>query len=352
MEKLKQFFSFRYIFLMGGPSNRPYIYIILYLLILFIFSCNQSNPKQTHRIICLTPNHTEILYALGLESSIVGWTQYCNYPPEVQEVPGWVRYDKYEFVSVEEELKKKIPVVSRFIQVNMALIDSLKPTLILSSHEAQEDIAEDLSEKGYKVLHFSPVTLEETFEMMIKIGEATGSVDRANELVAQYRKEIEEIQRITKNLPKVKVYFEINHMGPYVLGSGSPMDQMIDIAGGKNVFDDVEGEAYDAYLSEIISRNPEVILTPLWPAAGQEEVTTIYEVVSREGFADLTAVINSRVYHYDSSLLKRPGPRSVQAIKKLAYLLHPYYFENPSNSVDPWELGKIDETYPPPKALR
>lgn len=338
MEKLKQGSSFRY--------------SILILLIILIFSCIQTTPEEIHRIICLTPNHTEILYALGLESSIVGWTQYCNYPPEVQEVPGWVRYDKYEFVSVEEELKKKIPVVSRFIQVKMALIDSLKPTLILSGHDAQESIANDLRNKGYNVLHFSPVTLDETFDMMIKIGQVTGKVEKAKELVTQYRKEIENIKSITKDLPRIRVYFEINHMGPYVLGSGSPMDQMIDIAGGVNVFDDMEGEAFKVDLSEIIVRDPEIILTPLWPAAGREEVTTIYEVVSREGFADITAVNNSRVYHYDSSLLKRPGPRSVIAIKKLAYLLHPYYFDNPPNSVDPWELGKIDETYAPPKALR
>jgi iron complex transport system substrate-binding protein len=329
-----------------------YQLIIWLVIVVFFLLCVDSGQRKNQRIICLSPNYTEIIYELGMQNQIVGWTQYCNYPPEVQEVPGWVRYDEYEFRSVADELKKKIPVVSSFVDVNEDLIDSLKPTLILSSHEMQRKIAEKLRSKGYNVLHFEPVTLDDVFSMMEKIGEATGTLDRAKALTAQYRQEIQEIRAITDKLPRVSVYFEINHMGPYVLGSGSPMDQMIDIAGGKNIFEDMKGEAFRVDLEEIVKRNPDIILTPLWPAAGRDEVTTVYEIETRPGFNTIEAVLNDRVYHYDSSLLKRPGPRSVPAIKKLAYLFHPYYFKNPENSVDPWELGKIDDEYPPPKALK
>ncbi len=329
----------------------PFPLLFLLWMVLLIQYCSVPGPITNQRIICLSPNHTEILYALGLQDQIVGWTQYCNYPPEVQEVPGWVRYDQYTFTSVSDELQKKIAVVSGFVDVNDELIDSLKPTLILSSHHMQHDIAERLRNKGYNVLHFEPVTLEDVFVMMEKIGEATGTLEKARQLNARYREEIEGIRTITSKLPKVSVYFEINHMGPYVLGSGSPMDQMIDIAGGRNIFEDIQGEAFRADPEEIIRRNPDIILTPLWPGAGRDEVTTVYEIITRPGFNTIQAVQNDRVYHYDSSMLKRPGPRLIPAIRKLAYLFHPYYFKNPENSVDPWELGKIDATYPPPKAL-
>jgi iron complex transport system substrate-binding protein len=322
-------------------SFRHQRWFMLFLPLLFLL-CTTADKFKDQRIICLSPNYTEVLYALGIPERIVGWTQYCNYPPEVQEVPDWVRYDEYQFVSVADELKKKVAVVSSFVDVNEELIDSLKPTLILSSHEMQREIAEKLRKKGYTILHFEPVTLYDVFNMMEKIGEATGTLEKAKTLTAQYRQEIKEIKAVTDKLPRVTVYFEINHMGPYVLGSGSPMDQMIDIAGGKNIFEDIKG----------VTRNPYIILTPLWPAAGRDEVTTVYEIETRPGFNTINAVLNDRVYHYDSSLLKRPGPRSIAAIKKLAYLFHPYYFTNPENSVDPWELGKIDEEYPPPKALK
>ncbi len=324
--------------------------VLTAVLILFMH-CGDVGKAKNQRLICLSPNYTEILYALGLQDKIVGWTQYCNYPPEVQEIPGWVKYDEYKFISVADELKKKIPVVSSFVEINYELIDSLKPTLIFSSHEMQREMAEKLRAKGYQVMHFEPLTLDDVFDMMEKIGEATGTLNRAKKLTAQYRHEIEEIRAITSKLPRVAVYFEINHMGPYGLGSGSPMDQMIEIAGGRNIFEDIKGEAFRVDLQEVIKRNPDIILTPLWPTAGREEVTTVYEIQNRPGFNTIKAVLNDRVYHYDSSLLKRPGPRSVQAIKKLAYLFHPYYFKNPDKTADPWELGRIDATYPPPKPL-
>lgn len=331
-------------------------FISLLLFIAFFNQCSNQHGQQAkvknQRIISLSPSHTEILYSLQLEDDIVGWTRYCNYPPEVCEVPGWERYDHYSYKSVEDELKKKVAVVGGFMDVNMALIDSLKPTLLLSIHQMQRGISEDLKRKGYRVLHFEPVTLEDVFAMIEQIGAATGKGELANRLTAGYRKEIDEIKILTSQLPRVSVYFEINHMGPYVLGAGSPMDQIIAYAGGVNIYEDITAEAFRADPKDIIRRDPEVILTPLWPFAGREEVTTIREILSREGFENIRAVKNSRVYFYDSSLLKRPGPRQVIAIKKLAYLLHPYHFRNPENSVDPWELGKIDETYPPLKPLR
>jgi ABC-type Fe3+-hydroxamate transport system substrate-binding protein len=90
----------------------------------------------------------------------------------------------------------------------------------------------------------------------------------------------------------------------------------------------------------------------MWPNAFDYEVTTIKEIVSREGFENISAVQSSRVLFYDSSLFKRFGPRTVIAIKKLAYLLHPYYFDNPPNSVSPWELGRVDMFYPAPEMQR
>ena len=323
----------------------------LWLALLLISSCSQSVPEQ--RIVSLSPSHTEVLYALGLEDQIVGWTKYCNYPPEVQETKGWLPYDEYKFISINDELHNKdVAVVSAFTQVNYELIDSLKPTLILSVHRMQRDIAEKFKNKGYNVLHFEPQTLDDVFNLIQSVGNATGKGKQAKKLIAGYHEEIESIKAITANLPKVKVYFEINHVGPWALGSGSPMDQILEIAGGKNIFHDVKSDAFKADLSEIVKRNPDVILTPLWPHAGRNEVTTVREIVNRPGFEKINAVMNDRIYHYDSSLLKKPGPRQVTAIKKMAYLLHPYYFKNPENSVDPWELGKIDELYPPPTVPR
>ncbi|MEG0766132.1 MAG: ABC transporter substrate-binding protein [Clostridia bacterium] len=316
----------------------------------------QEAAPTAQRIICLAPSSVEIVYALGRAGDIVGWSQYTDYPPEVTEVPGWIPYEQYAFQSVEDELKKQVAVVSSFMDCNMEVIEALKPTLILACESTQETMAKDLEAKGYKVLFHNPQTLDDVFQMMLDVGEAIGAKTEAETLVTAQRAEVAEIQAITEKLPRVKVYLEIAHRmgdyGPYATGAGSPMDQIIAVAGGENIFADVASSAFATDYPDIVARNPDVILSPMWPNAGREEVTTVREIVMREGFENIAAVQNDRVYHYDSSLLKRPGPRQVTAIRKLAYLLHPYSFSNPENSVSPWELGKIDETYPSEKPLR
>lgn len=326
------------------------------LLNVFDIARGQTNrvvEKQTleQRIISLAPSHTEILYALGLGDYIVGWTQYEDYPIAVQQVKGWVPYEEYEFKSIEDELSKEKAVVGGFTSFDYDIIKELEPTLILAIDPIQKKIADELIEKGYNVLWSYPETIEDVYDMMIEIGIATNTEKTARQIVKEQKEEIEEIKAISEKLPKLNVYFEIGHemwgYGPYALGAGSPMDQIMNIAGGKNIFNNVESLSFECDQSEVVMGNPDVIFTPLWPSAGREEVTTVLEISTRPGFEEINAVKNDRVYHYDSSMLKRPGPRQVTAIKKMAYLLHPYYFENPPNSVSPWELGKIDEFYSP-----
>ena len=334
-------------------TMRKPVFVLLLTVLLLLLAVGGLAEGQ--RIISLAPSHTEVLYALGLADDIVGWTQYEDYPPEVAEVPGWVPYGEYAFVSVEDELAKGKAVVGSFTSFNEELIAALEPTLILAVDPLQQGIADDLAQKGYNVLWFNPATLDEVHDMIQAIADATGTSEVAAALVASQRAEIEEIRAISSTLPKVRVYFEIAHemygYGPYALGGGSPMDQIVELAGGENVFFDRKELAFALDYADIAATNPDVILTPLWPYAGREEVTTVREIVNRPDFETLNAVLNDRVYHYDSSLLKRPGPRQVTAIRKLAYLLHPYYFDNPPNSVSPWELGKIDANEPPPAPL-
>jgi len=316
-----------------------------------------SQPAEVveNRIICLAPSMVEVVYALGLGDQIVGWSRYTDYPPEIRERDGWVPYGNYEFISVEDELAKDVAVVSGFADYMPDVIEALEPTVILAESALQYEMYETLQDEGYTVLFFSPASLDDVFDMMIGVGDALGVLDRAEALVAEYEMEIEEIREITAELPPVPVYYEIAHRmeyddvmyGPYTSGTGSPFDQMVEIAGGVNVFEHLDGDYVAVDYAEIIDADPEVILSPMWPDAMEGEVTTIREIVMREGFEEIAAVQNSRVLFYDSSLFKRYGPRTVTAIKKLAYLLHPYYFTNPPDSVTPWELGRVDMTYAP-----
>lgn len=348
---------------MKTKMTRIYAVVMAIFLIVTMFGATLQATEvkeQEHRIVCLAPSMVEVVYALGFGDSIVGWSQYTDYPVEVTEREGWVPYGEYVYVSDEDELAKDVAVVSGFADYNEGLIEALEPTLILAESDMQYLMYEDLLSKGYNVLHHDPTTVEEIFEMMVNIGDALGVYEEAEALVAGYEAELETIREITEQLPPLKVYYEIAHRmtygdtsyGPYTAGAGTPFDQMIEIAGGENIFDAYEGGYLEVDYEEIIEADPDIILSPIWPDAFDEEVTTIYEIMTRPGFEDISAVQSSRVLYYDSSLMKRYGPRTVTAVKKLAYLLHPYYFENPEDSVTPWELGRVDQFYAAPVPLR
>ena len=332
-----------------------------------------KEPVEDQRIVCLTPSMVECVYALGLGESIVGWSAYTDYPEEVKETEGWEPYARYETMldistelDVEYELSKEVAVVSRFYDYNLDVIRALEPTVILAESAAQEGIAQELADLGYTVRFYDPKTLDDIYEMMLDMGQALGAEDVAQFLVDGYRERVEEIRAITSQLDRPKVYFEIAHQssytdetsgtsytyGPYTNASGTPFDDMIAIAGGENLFADMTGDYTEVTFEEVVERNPDVILSPMWPSAKSHEVTTLYEIMTRPGFETTNAVQNSRVLYYDSSLMKRFGPRTITAIEKLAYLLHPYYFEDPDIGITPWELGRVDQFEPIPSTFR
>lgn len=319
-----------------------------------------AEEKPVNRIVCLAPSMVEVVYALGAGDDIVGWSQYTDYPPEVTKVKGWQPYEVYEYVSDEDELQKQVAVVAGFTDVNLELVKKLEPTVIFSEADIQRPMTDLLRDEGFDAYNYIPSSIEEIYDMMIEVGSLIGREEEAAALVQEYKDEIAAIRAVTQNLPVVNVYLEISHQvdyngskyGPYVTGGGTPFDEMVEIAGGRNVFGHLEGDYVEITFEDTVEVNPDVILSPMWPNAYDYEITTIREIMTRPGFEDVSAVKTSRVHFYDSSLFKRFGPRTVTAIQKLAYLLHPYHFENPDDSVSPWELGKIDELYPPDEPLR
>ncbi len=109
-------------------------------------------------------------------------------------------------------------------------------------------------------------------------------------------------------LPKVRVYMEINHVGPWTSGNKSPENEIIRLAGGENIFGDHAEGAFTTTNAEVVRRNPEIILSPIWLDAkvgGIDGITTLVEIMTRPGYSEITAVKNGRVLYFDSALFKQ-----------------------------------------------
>ena len=116
-----------------------------------------SIPKGPRRIVCLTEEPTEILYALGEGERVVGISAYTLRPPEA-------RRDK--------------PVVSAFIGGSVAKIAALSPDLVVGFSDIQADLARELIAANLPVLIFNQRTIQEILEVVVDLGSMVGRARR------------------------------------------------------------------------------------------------------------------------------------------------------------------------------
>jgi iron complex transport system substrate-binding protein len=200
------------------------------------------------RVVSLSSPLAETMYSLGARNSLVGVSDVCLFPDQI----------------VADRKSGKIRVVGSFTKPDLNEIDALHPTLILTSTSFQTALAEVLRKRGYTVLHFEPHSLSDIFDEINQIGQAVGKRAEALHLTAQMRQQVDEISKKSKTLPRVKLYLEINHEGPWTV---SPLENLIEAAGGENIFADRHTGPFITTNQEIIRRNPDVILSPIWLGA-------------------------------------------------------------------------------------
>jgi iron complex transport system substrate-binding protein len=248
------------------------------------------------RIVSVAPSNTEILFALGLEERIVGVTKSCNYPE--------VALDK--------------PKVGGFAPFDLERVVALEPDLVLAADIHEEVGIPALEEVGITVFALAPKTVDEVLDSIALVGEITGKSEEAARLVASLEKRIKAITDKTQPLTEEErpgTLYVVWHDPLWVAGSGTFAHDLIIKAGGENIAYDIDGWAM-IDLETVIARDPEVIIAT-HGAVGIKDVAAL--AVTR-------AAIEGRIYVVEEDPFVRPGPRLVDALEKLARLLHPELF--------------------------
>ena len=243
------------------------------------------------RIVALQPSDCEILCALGCEDALVGIGQYCDYPASITS----------------------LPVVQSGKETNIEEILNLDPQVVLLNDMSQsEDQVKQLEENGVKVVVSTTSDIASIYTAIRMIGKLMGRDDNAEALIADIQDTCDEIRAKTEGNEKT-VYFEISPP-PYLYscGSSSFTHELADICGLKNIF----GDQADAWLmisdEQVIERNPDYII--LMNGMGAEGID---EILSRDGWGDITAVKEKNVYYDGASIMTRPGPRLKDAVIEL-----------------------------------
>jgi len=257
------------------------------------------------RIISLVPSNTEILFALGLGEELVGVTEFCNYPPEA----------------------RGMEKVGGFSTPDIEKIIASQPDLILAGSIHAKEAIPALEERGLTVFALAPQSLAGILEDIRLVGKITGEEDEASKLVAQMETRIKAITDKTQNLEEgARVFYITWHEPLWSVGSGTTIHELIEKAGGVNIFQDVTGHKM-VNLEEVIARNPEIIIacTGHGEAKGKP-----FEWAKEETRLRVTeACKNNRIYQIDADLVSRDGPRIVDALEWFAYFIHPEIFGKP-----------------------
>lgn len=296
-------------------------FLALLCIALILAACNPNNPTPTNgivddlgrsvnieaipqRIISLSPSNTEILFALGLGEKVVGVTEYCNYPPEALD-------------------KEK---VGGYSTPDIEKVIALQPDLIFADDIHKEEIIPALEERGLTVFALMPGNLDGVLADIQMVGKITGKEQEASELVAQMESRIEAITEKTEQLEpqeRPRVFYIVWHDPLRTSGSETFIHELIEKAGGVNVFQDVtEHKAVD--IESVIYRNPAIVIACTGHGEAEDEP---FKWAESEPMLSVTeARKNNRIYQIDADIVSRTGPRIVQALEEFAQFIHPEIF--------------------------
>ncbi|MHC1610285.1 MAG: helical backbone metal receptor [Candidatus Methanospirareceae archaeon] len=261
------------------------------------FGRNVTLEKIPERIISLSPANTEILFAIGAGDRVVGVTEYCNYPAEAEE-------------------REEVGGVST---VSIEKVVSLEPDLVLGDELNGKETFERLEELNITVVGLNPVNVSGILDDIILVGKITGEETNASALVTDMERRLEEIKNKTRDVKRPKVALITWHDPIWVAGSGTVQDEVIEIAGGENLFSDLND--WDTVsLETFIDRNPDVIIVSV--GHGVAGMQPYDYILSEERLKVVNAVKNDRVYTIDADVISRAGPRIVNATETLYGYLH------------------------------
>jgi iron complex transport system substrate-binding protein len=258
------------------------------------------------RIVSLAPSNTEILFALGAGDAVVGVTNYCDFPAAAA----------------------RLPQIGGFTAntISIEVILSLNPDLVLANGKDHLTIVAALQQENIPAIVLEPETYDDIFANIELVGQVTGHEEEAARLLEDMKARqavvMEKVASVGQE-DRPKVFWEVFDEPLMTAGPNSFIGQVIERAGGKNIFADLEETYPEISAEEIVKRNPEVILGP--DSHGDKLLPEL--LAARPGWEQIDAVKNKRIYLLDANIASREGPRIVDALELTARALYPELFK-------------------------
>ncbi len=305
----------RFALFVSGSSTARALSIIC--LLIGALSCRQTDkppaqPSQSatddlghavtlqripRRIVSLAPSITETLFALGLDSTVAGVTDYCDFPAAA----------------------KTKPRVGGMLNPNLERVLELRPDLVLMSGSGNMKSDYDkLTSAGVAVFVTYPRTVDSVLASISTIGGLAGRKPMADSIVMALKSQKEELLRQAQDAPRQSVLMLLSLSPIIAIGPGTFLHELLTLANAENI----AGEAVMAYpvlsREEILRRQPDIIIATNDIVHSADDILKAYPE-----WKSLKAIRKKRIALVDASIVSRPGPRVIEGLKIVFQAIHP-----------------------------
>lgn len=250
-------------------------------------------PKRAERIVSLDPGTTEILFALGAGDRLVGRDMYSHWPDAAERVPS----------------------VGQGLRPNIEAVLARHPDLVfLYPSQDNRPAAQRLQQAGIAVAALRLDRIELFDTVTRQLGRLIGDSARGAFTADTVKRTLDSVRALTRSLRPVTVVMPVWDRPLIVIGGGSFLSQLVDVAGGRNIYDSLSAPSPTVTLEDVVRRNPDAVLV------GPERAATIRR---SENWRVVPAVRRGKVLVLDTSLVLRPAVRIGEGAVSLARLLHP-----------------------------
>jgi iron complex transport system substrate-binding protein len=275
----------------------PLASLVLALVALAVGCQDRAASPVPKRVVSLSPNTTEAMFAIGAGHALVGRSAHCDYPADAQ----------------------KLPSVGGYADPNIEMVLSLEPDLVISERGPAGPALEERL-RGHGIATFFPATdsIADVQKMLLDLGARFGAEARARELTEAMQARIDRIEAWAKKKksPTIVMVFDTSPL--FVAGPGSYPDELLRIAGGKNLIDR-GGKWPTIDVERLLALDPDVIVDAV---VMEGESGKSSRLVKAPGFSELRAVKERRVRRLRNDAPLRPGPRLADGLWELAHAVH------------------------------
>jgi iron complex transport system substrate-binding protein len=267
-----------------------------------------SLARPAERIVSLAPHATELLFAAGAGSRMVGAVDWSDFPPAAREIPR----------------------VGSYVQPDLERIVALKPDLVVAWYSGNEPrLVERLRALGYPVYVSEMRALEEVPAGIERLGRLAGTDAAASRAAADFRARRDRLQKSYAAGVPVRVFYQIWDKPLMTINNEHLITRVMELCGGRNVFGDLPTLTPHLDVEGVLVANPQAIV-----ASGMGEARPDWLDHWRR-WPDLTAVKNGHLFFVPPDFLQRPTPRILDGAQQMCEALEQVRKDTAKRGGDP-----------------